>query len=651
MIDVQLPRLLSDNGSTERYIVPLTIALNLNITPLSTVSMQLAKDESLPARGYVEIYTPMGSAGIYRVRSPQDAYGEDITTAELEHAIVEVGDYLVLEKYDEMMPASEAMQKVFSHYRGNKWKLGNIAALGSDEIAFQADHDRILESMLAILEQKPDCMMSFDFSTVPWTVNIVKRGDSVTAEGRLSRNVNYAKVIYDDTEQCTRVYYEIPYVYEEAKDEEKEEGSEPPDTMWTYMDADTISKYGIIERQITTGLQYTKEESEKVAKEYLKKHKEPRISIEIGAEELSAITGEDYDTFTIGKLFRLSLYDYGVIIEKNITRIEWPDVYNSPEDFVVYLADEEDTAITFLHDLDAKGGSGGGGGALKEIEQTFKEYFTRFEQDDYHFDLVALHVDENMNILQQAGLYIDADGVLQYATDNENNLMSYIHTQAGRIDLVSQKVDEHGERISSAEISINGLLADILLKADKKDVDDRLNEAYIDINGAKATIEQHTGQLDEFSRKISSAEIKINGLEATIDLKVDKDGIISAINLAPGNIRISADKINLDGYVTSSEFAALKAEVGNMWSGSLEASAIQVMQLVVTNTARILGHTVKWLSTDVVTSVELNKTSNTGVTYSFKDYNNEWVSVRVPDSVANVSLKTETSSINFLGYE
>ena len=202
--NIPLPRLLNASGGTERTIHPVSVSINLNITPLSDASMILSPEESLPARGYVELFTCMGSAGVYRVRSPQDAYGMDTTMAELEHAIVEVGDYLVLHKYDEMMAANTAMQTIFSHYRGTKWQLGSVSALGTDQIAVQANYDRVLEAMLALLEQKPNCMMSFDFSTSPWTVNIVAKGTTVAAEGRLSRNVTYAKVIYDDTELCTR---------------------------------------------------------------------------------------------------------------------------------------------------------------------------------------------------------------------------------------------------------------------------------------------------------------------------------------------------------------------------------------------------------------------------------------------------------------
>lgn len=444
MTDVQLPRLLNSSlNGVERTIRPISMSVNLSIVPLSYASMELPRGEGLPARGYVEIYTSMGFAGVFRVRSPQDAYGEDITTAELEHAIVEVGDYLVLNKYKEMMAASTAMQTVFSHYRGNKWQLGDVSALGSGEIALQADHDRVLEAMIAILDQKPDCMMAFDFSTLPWTVSVVKRGTVVQAEGRLSRNVNSAKVIYDDTELVTRCYYEYRVNGATASD---------VTTAWAYVDTDTMSQYGLVERTAPVGSGYTQSEAMASAVAYAEKHKKPRVSVSISAEEFSAITGEDFDTFSIGKLFRLALVDYNVTVEQVVTALSWNNVFDAPEDITVSLDDEEDTAITFLHDLDAKGRAGGGGGGGKKQDDLWKEYWTRIDKDDKHIELIAAHVDVNDEILEQAGLYLDSHGVLVYADDNENMVASKLKVQADKVGMVVG-TNASGNYIKVAEIS------------------------------------------------------------------------------------------------------------------------------------------------------------------------------------------------------
>lgn len=416
--NIPLPRKLTSNGWED--IHPISVSINLNSIPLSDASMTLPREESLQARDYVELFTVMGSAGVFRVRSPQEGYGINNTTAELEHAVVEVGDYLVLHKYDEMMAAGTAMQTIFNHYRGSRWQLGSVTALGNTQIAVQTNYDRVLEAMLALLEQKPDCIMSFDFSTTPWTINIVAKDSTVTAEGRLSRNVNYARITYDDTELCTRAYYEKPKATTSS--------NQPTETEWLYVDADTMSTYGLIEREVKTGSNFTADEALRIATEYIRQHKNPRISIEMGAEELSSITGEAFDTFTIGKLFRLVLIDYNMLpVEKNITGLTFPDVYGQPRNITVKLDAEEDTLITFIHDMDAKGGGGGGGRRSKQQDDELKLTWTEW-------------INEKTKIGMVVGVY-----------DGEYKI------QAGEISLaISQSTGETIALISADHIVLDG---------------------------------------------------------------------------------------------------------------------------------------------------------------------------------------------------
>lgn len=617
--NIPLPRLLNDSGGTERYINPIQVSINLEIIPLSYASMTLPKGESLPARGYVELYTCMGSAGIYRVRSPQDAYGSGVTTAELEHAVVEVGDFLVVDEYDEMMDAVSAMTAVFRHYRGSKWTLGDISALGHDHIALEAKYVRVLEAMLAILEQKPDCMMTFDFSTSPrWTINIVKRATTVAAEGRLARNVNYARVTYDDTELCTRAYYEKEATTDEANDyyptfdqsknynknayvkysgklyqlpsghaagvtwanTTKTAVTDVPTSVWAYVDADTIGTYGLIEREVQTGSNYTAEEALYVAQEYLRTHKHPRISVEISLEELSSITGETLDTFAIGKLCRLALSDYNVTVEKTISSLSFPNVYGSPRSINATLAEEEDTTINFIHDVDSKGGSGGGGGGGRKQDDQWKEYRTIFEQDDYHFGLYAQRLNTAEEILQQAGLYIDANGVLIFAEDNENMVASKIKVQADRITA-------EVTRATDAESSLSGRI---------------------------------TVEADRIS-------LVVEGTGANAHIK--PAAIVASINDGASTIKLSADHIDIDGLITQ-----------------LVSKSLVVESMTMTANAYMLGsmtyqfRPVSWESQTVVTSI-----GETKFTKKFKLADNStWEHAVVTDVDYN------TATIYYMGY-
>lgn len=431
---VKLPRLYV-NEKFSRILHPISLQITQNIEPLSTASITLREGDELPARSYVELFTPYGSAGMFRVRSPHNVYGSGYSTAELEHMIAELGDYVVKAEYNKMYKATTAVSNVFQHYKGSKWRLGKYSDIGSGQIALEAKYDSVLNALLSILEQKPDCMLKYDFTTSPWTLSIVKKGTSVVAEGRLSRNIKNATVTYDDSELVTRVWYQ-------KFDSDKK-------ATWVSKDADTLKTYGLIEGTVSTSSDMTSAEIDSLVNTYIAEHKNPRTSVSINAHELNSITGERMDKFILGDLFRLNLKDYDLTVELHVTSISWGDVINTPESVAVHLGAEEDTVVTFLHNLDATGsgtsGGAGGGSNYRRTTMQNNEFSTKIDQTDQTVHLYAQRTDNNGKILEKAGMYIDSKGTLIYATDNENNIMSRIDTKVNSITISSKRVKIEGE--------------------------------------------------------------------------------------------------------------------------------------------------------------------------------------------------------------
>lgn len=530
---IKLPRLLKNDGSIEKIINPIKVSIKQSIVPLSMATITLPIGEDIPARRYVELFNPYGSAGVFRVLSPRNAYGDEVTTIELEHAVSEVGDYLVKAEYSDMYAADTAMKNVFSHYNGSMWRLGSVADLGSGKIALEAKYTRVLDSMLAILNQKRDCMMAFDFSTKPWTINIVKKETIVSAEGRLSRNVESAVVAYDDSELCTRVYYQT---FTKSKNGDIT-------SKWNYKDADTKGKYGTFERDVATSSDMTIDEINFTVDSYLEEHKNPKVSIDIKGLDLFKITGENMDKFIIGKLFRLTIPEYSTVVENNITEVSWDDVYNDPQNVNVKLGEPEDTVVSFIHNIDTKGSGGGGssGRSQKEEEEKWKEYRTNFVRTDYLINMNAQRIDRAGNILEQAGLDINSQGVLIYANTS------------------------------------NGIGSKIAQTA---------KEIRLEVTNTKAGLQSQITQTDsKITQEVTRAKTAENSLSGRIDVQADKvslvveekDGnnvvkaasIVAGINNQSGTyIKLSADKINLSGYVTASQLSATDARIDNLVSGN-----------------------------------------------------------------------------------
>ena len=511
---IQLPRLLDSSLKEVKRLRPVQMSVNLEIVPLSTASMTLLKDDTVTVRSFVEIYTSIGSVGIFRVRAPQESYGDETITVECEHAITEVADYLIKEDYEKAMNAQTAMKTLFSHYKGKLWKLGSLTNL-SGTVNVTSNYNTVLEAMLSVLDQQRDLMMAFDFTTSPWTINFVKKGTVVAAEGRLSRNVKSAKVTYDDSNLCTRVY---------ADGLTGTKGN-----VYGHIDASTLSKYGVVEKTVS-GSSDSKDDTTRAAKAFLNDNKEPKVSVEIDAADLSLITGEPLDTFEIGKLCRLALPDDGVTIEQHITSLSWDDVFNNEESIHVTLAAKNDTVFNFLHDVETGGGRGGGS-ANRKTEKNKKEYTTKFEQTDRSIELVATRTDKNDKILEQAGLSLNSKGVLTYATDSKLNIGSRFQVQADQITSLVEKtgVNKLGKKetlyskVTQTESSISSVVS----------------KTGVNKLGKNQTL---------YSRIQQNAN--------AIKLTVKKGDVISSINQTAESIKIKASKIELDGNVVASAISA-----------------------------------------------------------------------------------------------
>ena len=317
------PRLL-----TGEQIPCLSLNVNQNLTPLSNATMEVFKQDSVPIRTLLWIETPNGVSEVYRTRQPQVNHGSDTATIQLDHAISEIGDYLIQTEIKDEKTVRDAMETVFSHYTRQRqnplWQLGEFTA--TETVILDCDHDNVLETMLSILEQSGKYYLTYDFSTNPWTVSLAEKAQTVTAEGRMSRNIASAVVKEDDKDLCTRVYVK---------------GLEGG-----FLDADTISIYGVVEKETGSG-NLTASQALQIATEYLNAHKNPKFSIEIDGEDLSRITGETLDSFVCGKRFRLAIPEDDLVIEDYITRVSFNDALSSNQ-VSVTIGDDLDPTLQFL---------------------------------------------------------------------------------------------------------------------------------------------------------------------------------------------------------------------------------------------------------------------------------------------------------------
>lgn len=390
--DIPAPRVLSSSGSEVRRLAVIDATVREKLTPLSTATITLMPDDALAIRDWVEMYTTQGSAGVFRVRAPSHQYRLERKEYELDHGIAELGDYVIKDDAEYSGAASTVIPQIFAHYGGSMWRLGSVAA--STSVEFHGSYENVLSALLRVMDQLPDYMLSFSQSSVPWTVSVVAKPTTVTAEGRLGRNVESCKITEDDRNLCTRLWW---------KGVADGETETPAPTG--HIDADTLSTYGVVEQFFQRDEDKTQAQFLDECNRYLAQHKRPLLSISIELQDLQQITGESLDSIAVGQKYRLALPDYGRTEEETVVSLEWRNIYGERGRVSVELANEEYTLSRAMHSASSS--------ASREITKTKSET----QKNKYKWVVTDKHVTDQGEILHAAGLEIDAHGVWMFAKE------------------------------------------------------------------------------------------------------------------------------------------------------------------------------------------------------------------------------------------
>lgn len=573
-MSVRLPRLLDAQLREVCRLHPVTLSINERLVPPHDASMTLPPGEGASFRAWVELYTIDGRAGFYRVSSASESY-VDTGDVDLEHSAAILGDAIIPGEGTYSGTCAEVLTAMLENQttliNGQKpWVLGTCAKSASIEYAY--DCNNILSAMTEVVgDEKDGYALEFDDTHgFPWRVNVVSVETSASCEGRLSRNLESVSVSISDDEFCTRIYCKsLP---------------EPH-----YIDGPTVGVWGIITKTITAGEGVTTESLQSYITRYLEDHKNPRNSIEINGVDLATATGEDLDSFRIGRLFRLALPDYGVKMEERILVRSITDVYGDPRGVRLTLASNiRDTAEDLVRlDNTVTGGSsqnstkkyiGGGTSKGTGISRNTLLGLLR-DYDDFSSATESWKREAGVKIeANHADLYATKRAITGNWAGNVETINALITASSDNGGLVSMIVGRHN-KIEDVNAAISATAAGgglINMKADAKTVTDmgeRLSSAEITLNGADGQIGL-VGRVETAEGDIKSAEVKIDGLNSTISLKADAtvtDALGERVSSAEvridglnSEIELKADKITLDGYVTANQ---MKTEFSNFESG------------------------------------------------------------------------------------
>jgi hypothetical protein len=451
---MRLPRLLNADGSERARLHPVKLSATINKTPLSVSNMVVLAGNDIFVRDFVEIYKKDKSLGIFRVSSVgRESKGTQ--NINLSHGIVTLEDSVTPAETTVQGTLSAVVATLLGYQKGTaRWVVGSVPNEGAYKL--EVDRTNLLQAFCDLCKQARDYVFRYDQTTTPWKINVYPVASENLSECRISRNASSPRMTIDESDLCTRVV--------------------APQLDNGYMDADTVGTWGIVERDLGVADDSDAAEVKKYAAEVLEARKNPAISVEIDAFELSDRTGDPIDRFEIGYRCRVAMAGIGTSVLETIESLYYYDLLSQPDVVTITLANKPRDVSKSLASL-ANQTSG--------LTSTVTKQGSRIRSN-------SNAIDDNKQFIIRDREIID----LHTKTIEEQGLVlkeAEIQLGDAKITLEAhqQTLTEQGKRLSSAEIRLDGAEANILLKVSKDEVISSINLSpeAITIQAAKINLE------------------------------------------------------------------------------------------------------------------------------------------------------------------
>lgn len=342
------PRLLGENLRREvTRFDPIRVSLDMTLKPLSTAVVTLPWGETeVKVRDFLELFSPDGSAGVFRVSEVENTYGEQ-QKIYCEEALCTLSDSIAVGVQAMSGTFRQVVAGILAAQSVERWVLGDVDLPDEYEVVYEHTYDTLYNAIMDLTEMLPEGYAWVrDTTSYPFTMSLKKLDDSDRCEARLNRNLEAVHVSLDASSMCTRVF---PFGAGEGTDRINLATLSSVNAL--YLDADTVETWGVVAKSFVDEDIADSLTLKNVAELYLEKHKDPVVSISLDALALYAATGLSIDRFRLGLLCRLPLPAYGVTMNERVVAVSYPDVYGTPRKATVTLANRVNTVSDELGSL------------------------------------------------------------------------------------------------------------------------------------------------------------------------------------------------------------------------------------------------------------------------------------------------------------
>lgn len=150
------------------------------------------------------------------------------------------------------------------------------------------------------------------------------------------------------------------------------------------------------------------------------------------------------------------------------------------------------------------------------------------------------------------------DSSVEYLRQIVSDQNTHLLLTDGLITAYTQKTNENTDTLNTVQTTLdgmNGTLSAYVETVDKHTQD--ITTVRADLDGMNGTLTAYAERLGDAESEITRVQVTLDGINGELTSKVSKGDLISTINQTAGEVKISASCINLEGYVTTSEFGAL----------------------------------------------------------------------------------------------
>ncbi|HMM30659.1 MAG TPA: phage tail spike protein, partial [Clostridia bacterium] len=221
-----------------------------------------------------------------------------------------------------------------------RWELGDC------EFSHQYLYGWEDETLLKALFSVPNCFSEeyrweFDTTSTPWLIHLRKASTKPMGEIRYQKNMVGIEKVSDPTGIITRLY---PYGYGEG---ENKLNIKNLNGGIEYLEAPTVSKYGIIEGYWKDARYQIEESLYQAAKKRLDMLSVPYVSYDVDIVHIGNLKDR-----TVGDLVRVIDDEDGTDFYTRIVSVDKSDVGNKPDDATFKIANKPADIASYLTDVE-----------------------------------------------------------------------------------------------------------------------------------------------------------------------------------------------------------------------------------------------------------------------------------------------------------